>query len=143
MGEGSLSGWTEGVLMSIAFILIVGLVITNFNGMYDQDNQIGLGTNTTAQTEDFITYADDAGNEVAGGSADFDSASGITLKSSWGITVEAFKITATFITGGWIEDVFNMINLGEAGQIWAKYLRVIWILSLIFAILYILFKVVA
>jgi len=141
MGEGSLSGWTEGILLSIAFVLVMGLVVTNFNGMYGEDHQIGLGTNTTANS--FINYQDTAGDQISGGEADFDSASGITLKSSWGITKGVFGIVGEFITGGWIEDVFTMINLGEAGQIWANYLRVLWILSLIFAVLYILFKVVA
>jgi len=141
MGEGSLSGWAEGALLSIAFVLVLGLVIANLNGIYDKDNQIGLGVNTTA--DDFIDYSNDAANKISGGSADFNSASGITLKDSWGITKQAFKITGSFITGGWVEDVFYMMNMGEAGQIWAKYIRVLWILSLIFAILYILFKVVA
>ena len=141
MGAGSLSGWAEGILFSLAFVLILGLVVVNFNGLYDQDNQIGLGTNTTADA--FTNYQDTAGDQILGGEADFDSASGITLKSSWGVTKEVFNIVASFLTGGWIEQVFEMMNLGEAGQIWAKYLRIIWILSLIFAILYILFKVVA
>jgi len=141
MGEGSLSGWTEGILLSIAFVLILGLVITNFNGIYEENNQLGLGTNTTA--ESFINYQDTAGGLITGGEADFDSASGITLKSSWGITKEVFRIVSSFLTGGYIEDVFEMMNLGEAGQTYAKYIRVLWVLSLIFAILYILFKVVA
>lgn len=141
MGAGSLSGWAEGILFSLAFVLILTVVVINFNGMYNKDNQIGLGTNTTA--EDFTDYQDTAGNKILGGEVDFDSASGITLKESWGITKRVFKITTEFLTGGWIEQVFYMMNLGEAGQIWAKYLRIIWILSLIFSILYILFKVVA
>lgn len=141
MGEGSLSGWTEGILLSIAFVLVLGVVVTNLNGMYDEDHQVGLGTNTTA--ESFINYQDTAGGQIIGGEADFDSGSGITLKSSWGVTKEVFNIVGSFLTGGWIEQVFEMMNLGEAGQIWAKYLRILWVLSLIFAILYILFKVVA
>lgn len=141
MGEGSLSGWTEGILLSIAFVLILGLVITNFNGMYNKNNQLGLGTNSTVS--DFEQYQNTGGNQIIGGEADFDSASGITLKSSWGITKEAFRIVGDFLTGGWIESVFNMMNLGEAGQIWAKYIRILYVLSLIFAVLYILFKVVA
>lgn len=141
MGEGSLSGWMEGILLSLAFVLVLGLVVTNFNGLYDKDNQIGLGTNSTANA--LIGYQDTAGGLITGGEADFDSGSGITLRSSWGITKEAFSIVGSFLTGGWIEQVVYMINLGEAGQIWAKYLRVLWVLSLIFAILYILFKVVA
>lgn len=141
MGEGSLSGWTEGILLSIAFVIVLGLVVTNFNGLYDENNQIGLGTNTTA--ESFTNYQDTAGDNILGGEADFDSASGITLRSSWGITKEVFNIVGSFLTGGWIEQVFEMMSLGEAGQVWAKYLRILWVLSLIFAILYILFKVKA
>ena len=141
MGAGSLSGWIEAILLSLTFVLILGLIVTNFNGLYNKNNQIGLGTNSTSSA--FVRYQDTAGDQILGGEVDFNSASGITLASSWGITKEVFNIVGTFLTGGWIENVFEMINLGEAGQIWAKYLRILWILSLIFAILYILFKVVA
>ena len=141
MGEGVISGWTEGILFSIAFVLILTLVVTNFNGIYDQDNQIGLGTNSTAN--EFINYQDTAGSQITGGEVDFESASGITLKSSWGVVKNIFSIVSNFLTGGWIEDIFTMTNLGEAGQIWAKYLRIVYVISLILAILYILFKVKA
>ena len=141
MAEGSLSGWTEGILLSIAFVLIFGIVATNFNGIYNKDYQVGLGTNTTANA--FKNYQDTAGDKISGGEADFNTASGITLTESWGMTKEVFNVVGDFLTGGWLEDVVYMMNLGEAGQIWAKYLRILWILSLIFAILYILFKVVA
>jgi len=141
MGEGSLSGWSEGILLSLAFVLVLGLVVTNFNGMYEEDYQLGLGTNTTANN--FIDYQDTASQQISGGEADFDSVSGITLKSSWGMTKEVFNIVASFITGGWIEQIFDFTNAGEGGQILAKFLRVLWFLSLVFAILYILFKVTA
>ena len=141
MGEGSLSGWSEGILLVIAFLTVFGIIVTNFNGMYDKDNQIGFGTNTTA--DDFIEYSDGADNKVRGGEADFDSNSGMTLKESWGITKGVYKIVMSFVTGGFIEEVFYYTNLGESGQSFALILRILWTLSLIFAILYILFKVVA
>lgn len=139
MGEGGLSNWSEGILLSLAFVLVLGIVVTNFNGMYGENKQIGLGTNNTATK--FIDYQKSASDKIEGGEADFDSLSGITLKSSWGITKEVFSITGSFITGGWIEQIFAYIHLEESGQVLAVYLRVIWFLSLIFAILYILFKV--
>lgn len=141
MGEGSLSGWSEGILLSLAFVIVLGLIVTNFNGLYEKDHQIGLGTNTTANQ--FVDYQGTASEQIRGGEADFDSLSGITLKSSWGITKEVFNIVGSFITGGWIEQIFEYSNAGEAGQTLAKYFRVLWFLSLIFAILYILFKVTA
>jgi hypothetical protein len=140
MGEGSLSGWTEGILLSIAFVLVLGIIITNFNGLYGRNEQLGLGTNTTS--EDFIKYQETASEQIRGGEATFDASQGITLKSSWGITKEAFNVVASFITGGWIEQVFEYSNLGEGGQVLAKYLRVLFFLSLVFALLYILFKII-
>jgi hypothetical protein len=141
MGEGVISGWIEGILFSLAFVLILGVAVTNFNGLYGEDHQIGLGTNTTADA--FSNYQDTAGGQITGGEVDFDSASGITLRSSWGVVKNVFSIVSNFLTGGWIEDIASMTNLGEAGQIYAKYLRIVWVLSLILAILYILFKVKA
>jgi len=141
MGEGSLSGWSEGILLTIAFLTVFGIIITNFNGMYDKNNQVGFGTNTTP--DEFIDYTNTADDKVRGGEADFDSNSGMTLKESWGITKGVYKIVMSFVTGGFIEDAFYYTNLGEAGQSFAVILRILWTLSLIFAILYILFKVVA
>lgn len=139
MGEGSLSGWTEGILFVITFITVLGIVVTGFNSLYSKDNQLGLGTNTTAQS--YIDYQDSAGSQIIGGEADFDTASGLTVRSSWGVVKGAFNIVGSFLTGGFVEEVFNMMSLGEAGATWAKFIRIIWVLSLIFAILYILFKV--
>lgn len=141
MGEGSLSGWSEGILLTIAFLTVFGIIVTNFNGMYEKDNQVGFGTNTTADT--FIDYTGTADDKVRGGEAEFDSSSGMTLKESWGITKGVYKILVAFVTGGFIEDAFYYTNLGESGQSFAVILRILWTLSLIFAILYILFKVVA
>jgi len=141
MSEGSLSGWSEGILLVIAVIGVLAIIFTGFNGMYSKDHQLGFGTNTTADS--FIEYTDNANNLIEGGEADFDSNAGITLRSSWSITKQVFSIVRDFITGGFIEDLFNAMNAGEAGQTFAVYLRIIWFLSLIFAILYILFKVVA
>jgi len=141
MGEGSLSGWSEGILLIIAFLMIFSIIVTNYNGMYDKDNQVGFGTTTTP--DNFIDYSDSADDKVRGGEADFDSNSGMTLKESWGITKGVYKIVMSFITGGFIEDAFYYTNLGESGQSFALILRILWTLSLIFAILYILFKVIA
>lgn len=137
--KGSITGWTEGILLSIAFVLVFGIVVTNMNGLYSQDHQVGLGTSTSAN--ELINYQDTASAQISGGTANFDSASGITLSSSWGMLKEVFSIVGNFLTGGWIEQIFSYTNLGEAGQVIAQYLRVIWVLGLIFTIIYILFKV--
>lgn len=142
MGQGSLSAWTESILFIIAFIAITAVIVVNFNYLYDKDYQIGLGANTTVGDK-FINYQETASGAIEGGEADFTSLNGLTLKSSWEMSKTVFSIVGGFITGGFIEDSFRTMGLGESGLILAKWLRVLFFISLVFAILYILFKVIA
>ncbi len=34
MGEGAISWWTEGILLSLAFVLVLGVAVTQFIGIY-------------------------------------------------------------------------------------------------------------
>lgn len=140
MAQGSLSGWTEGILLTIAFIAVLGIIVTNMNGLYNRNEQIGLGVNTTP--DDFINYQQNADAKIKGSEANFDSLNGITLRSSWELTQNAYSVITKFITGGFIQELFYRMGTGEAGNTYAKYLQIIWFLGLIFAILYILFKVI-
>jgi len=139
MANATLSGWFEGIMFTLGFISILAIVVAGFNSLYSKNYEIGLGANTSES--EIINYQDSAGQKILGGEASFDSVSGLTLKSSWGIIKNAFSIVGNFLTGGFIEEAFGKINLGQSGAVWAKFLRIIFVLSLIFAILYILFKV--
>ena len=132
----SLSGWTEGILLSVLIVLILAGIITNMNGMYNQDHQIGLGTNTTKNA--YVDYQDTLQSQIASGEAEFSADQGLTLKSSWGILKSGVNIIWNFITGGWIETiVFYMKLPAEVALIF----RILYFLSIGFIILWILFKV--
>lgn len=140
MAGSSPSSWTEGILLSLAFVAILTLVIGGFNLMYNKNLDLGLSDNTTEQY--FVEYQTTAQNQIEGGEVQFDAQQGITLKSSYGMAVDAIKIAWSFISGGWIEKVATMWNVGEAGMIIARALRIIFFLSLVFGLLFALFKVV-
>ena len=132
----SLSGWTEGILLSVLIVMILGIVITNMNGMYNKDHQIGLGTNTTQNA--YVDYQDTLQNQIGSGEAEFSADQGLTLKSSWGILKSGVNIIWNFLTGGWIETiVFYMKLPAEVAIIF----RILYFLSIGFIILWILFKV--
>jgi hypothetical protein len=137
----SLSGWTEGIILSLAFVTILALVVANFNVMYGQDNSLPFADDSGAQ-QAFIEYQTTSQEQIAGGDVAFDAQQGITLKSSWGLAKDAVTISWNFITGGWIERVAASWNLGESATAIAKAIRIIYFLSLVFALLYALFKVV-
>jgi len=137
----SLSGWTEAIIFSLLFVGILGIVTVEFNLMYDETNEIPF-TDKSGATAKLENYMDTGSEQVEGGEVEFDAQTGITLKSSWGLITSLTSIVWSFISGGWIESIISAWNLGEAGGQLAFYLRIIYFISLIFAILYGLFKVV-
>ncbi len=135
------SSWTEGIIFSLMFLGILSLITVGFNNLYGGNNSIPIADNSGAEGL-FITYANTSQQQIEGGEVDFNAQQGITLKSSYGILKDVTKICWSFISGGWIEQIIGAWNLGEAGTILAKGLRILYFLSLVFALLYGLFKVV-
>jgi len=132
----SMTGWSEGILLAVLFVLVLATIITNFNQMYGGSNNLGLGTNTTKDA--FVDYQDTLSSEIKGGEADFESSSGLTLKSSWGIIKTGMSIIWDFLTGGWIETIVNYMH---APSEVALIFRILYFLSIGFIILKLLFKV--
>lgn len=137
---GNISGWTEGIILTVAFIAVLGVVIAAFNLLYNQNYDLGLSDDSNA-TQLFITYQDTANDKISGGDVEFDSDQGITLKDSYGLAKDAINVVWLFFGGGFIEKLASSWNVGEGGMILAKALRVIYFLSLVFALLYALFKI--
>jgi hypothetical protein len=138
---GSIQGWTEGIILSLVFVAVLTLVVGNFNLMYGKSYSLPFSDNSGSE-QLFINYQDTAQSQIKGGEAQFDAQQGITLKSSWGLAKDAVTITWNFLSGGWIEQTVSAWNIGEAGTALARGLRIIYFLSLVFALLYALFKVV-
>jgi len=137
---GNLSGWTEGILLTLAFLTISGIIFSAMNVQYGTNHNLGLTDDSNA-TQLFINYQDTAVEQITGGEVDFDAQNGITLKSSYGLAKDAISIAWTFITGGFIENLAQAWNVGQGGLVFARILRVIYFLSLVFALLFALFKV--
>ena len=137
----NVSNWTEGIILSLAFLAIFGIILGAFNLMYSKNYDSGIVDNSNSEAL-FITYQDTAQTQIKSGEATFDATQGITLKSSWGLAKDATVIVWGFVTGGFIENLAEKLNLGESGMLLAKALRVLYFLSLVFALLYALFKVV-
>lgn len=136
----SLNSWTETILFSIGFILILGFLVAGMNSLYNQDNNIPIiGNNSLNEFEEYLGNSTNTINE---GEVVFNQEQGITLKSSYALVKGLLSIIWNFITGGWINDVISLLNLGDVGYTLALLLRILYFVSVILALLYILFKVV-
>ena len=79
----SVSGWAEGILFSLLFLSLFGLVVAGFNLQYGRNYSLGVSDNTT-QTK-FIRYMNTSETQIKGGEVAFDAQQGISLKSSYGM----------------------------------------------------------
>jgi len=131
-----MSGWTEGILLSILLVAVLGIVVAGMNVKYGQNYDIGLGADTTESA--YIEYQDTLDREIGGGEVEFSANQGLTLKSSWGIIKSGINIIWNFLTGGWIESIVAYMHLPSVVGV---ILRILYFISVGFIILTILFKV--
>jgi len=137
----SLQGWAEGILISLLFVSVLTATIVELNVQYGKSYIVPFSDKSGAENL-FIEYQDTAETQISGGEVAFDSSQGITLKSSWGLIKDVTSVIWNFITGGWISDIISYLNLGIVGTALALFMRVLFFISVIFSIVYILFKVV-
>lgn len=139
---GNITNWTEGILISIMAVLLILIIAANFNVMYGQNNNLGsLGSKANSSEKLFVNYQTTTQDKISGSDVEFDASNGISLKSSYGIVTDAMNLIWGVLSGGWIEESIGFMNLGEAGSILGKGLRILYLFSLISALLYALFKV--
>lgn len=138
----SISGWVEGIVLSLLLVAMVGIIITDMNHLYGKtSNPVleGLGLKSNESKNLFTGYQTTLQSEVTTGEAEFDASQGLTLKSSWGILKNIADIVWKFIGGGWIEIITtDWIGLDP---VFGSMFRVLYFISIGLIILYLLFKV--
>jgi hypothetical protein len=154
-----LSGWTETILLSITFVIVIIIGIAGMNGLYGKDNVVPLiGNHTMTVFNSFdssqadivgngtmgnlINYANNSQSNILGGTILTGSVFGINIAQSYKILLGVVDLVWTFISGNWISNVVGMMMLGSSGMWLGTVFQIIWILSILFGLLYIFFKVV-
>lgn len=133
----TMEGWTEGIVFSVLFVIILGgVVFTGMNNTYDGDLQIeGLDTSSVQST--FENLQESQQEKIDGGDATFQSDSGLTLSTSWDMIKSILSMVLGFLGGGWVEALVSYLHLPA---IVGVIIRGLWIVTLGFIILGILFS---
>jgi hypothetical protein len=135
----SMKGWTEVILFSLLFVVMLTAVLAHFNAKYEKDYSVGLDT---SGMDEFTAYVGSADDQVRGGEVEH-TAEGLTLKSSWAVAKGIYSTVWSFFNGSWINviiiGIFKME--GVVGITVALILRTMFLASLIFLIIKLFFKV--
>lgn len=136
----SLSGWSEAALGMILMLGALMIIVGFMNAKYNQNNDPTFGMSTNSTLDSFKDYQGTLQTGMEG-EASTNSINGVSLVSSWGMIKTGLNIVFNFVTGGWINNAVGLLSLGEIGNNLALILRLLFILSIGFILIKILFKV--
>jgi len=134
----SFSGWVEVILIVVLFLGVFTGVVNEMNRMYGVDFDLGGISDTYNATDLAMTnYVDSSTDKILEGEPET-SSDGLTLKTSWGIMTGISSVVWNFFSGGFIERILvDWIKLpSEVG----RTVRILFVLSIIFAVIALLFR---
>lgn len=132
--------WVETIVISVALVVLMGLVISDMNEIHGKDNSLaGLPTDSYKTAID--NYQENMNEKTTGGEVSFLSALGLTLSTSWDIIVSTTSLLWGFIAGNWISTI--LIDYMGLPIIIGWALRSIFYMAIGFLILKILFRIKA
>jgi hypothetical protein len=135
----SLAGWTETALFVTLFMLLIAMLITNLNVTLDEDYDSSFGApDRLSDIQDRLSgYQDTLQQGVTEGKTT-SSGDGLSWTKTWSIITAGADIMWRFLTGGFIEDVVNMIGLPV---IFGEILRILFVLSIGFILIKLVLRV--
>ena len=137
----TLQNWTEGIIIGMLFVVIFTTVVTQgMNTSYNKTNEV-VGLNTENIQSSVNEYQSSMTDKIRGGEVSFLSAVGMTLSTSWDVIISTLNLIWQFMAGGWIHTI--VIDYMHLPTALALILQSMYILSIGFIILRILFKVKA
>ena len=130
----TLGTWIGAIIMSAAFMIMLGLAMTTMNSDYSasQDPTAGLGNSGTNVLDDFEDLESTIDENLQQGDVSFLESIGLSLSTSWVILKVTWGTIGSFLTGGWIERAAQMAHIPHA---FAGALRVLFVLSIGFILI--------
>ncbi len=140
------SSWTETIVFTMAALLIITLVImgsmdAQYGKNYGSQMSGGLADNSNS-TSLFIQNNANLYNQTKSGTVGFNSL-GISLTTSWTMILNLIDTIFAFLSGGFILNLINALDVGAAGTILATALITVWWAGILYFGIYLLFKVKA
>lgn len=136
----TLQGWSEGIIFTVLFIIVFGIVVVGMNNLYEKEHTVA-GLETEEIENALEGYQSGMEEKYRGGEASFLAQVGLTLKTSWDIIFSTMNLIWYFLTAGWIQTITT--DYMKLPAVVGFFLRMTYFLSVGFIVLKILFKVKA
>lgn len=135
-------GWTELMLISVAFLfLFIGIIVdlnVQYNKNFDPSLGVGLETDANSTMAKFVDYQKSLQSTVSSSDIEFTGVFGIVLKSSYSLLLITVQLFWTLISGGWI---VKAILLMKMPLILGTILQILYLIAIGYGLLRVLFRI--
>lgn len=136
----SLSGWTEAAIGIGLVVAAIGVIIFSMNVEYGQsyDPTFNISTDATQQLLQDYQGTLETGID---GEAQSSAQGGINVVTSWSIIKAGLSMVWSFVTGGFVDNTIGLLPLGNLHTPVSLAFRLLFIFSIGFILIKILFKI--
>jgi hypothetical protein len=136
----SLSGFTEASLGIFLVMMCLLIIVSTMDHDYSQNHDSSFGINMSDTRTALEGYQ---GNVETGlkGETNTDSTGIISVFQSWALAKAGIRIVLDFVTGNFITNAVNLLNLGAIGFYLGLVLRLLFVFALGYIFIKILFRV--
>lgn len=135
-GEATFGGWTTAVLLVLlAIVIVTTQILIPMNSTYNQSFSVGLDTSAI---EDFEAARQTADSTLSTSTVE-QTTEGLSLTEAWSIGKMIYKAIVNFLTGGFVDNL--LVNILGLPAIVGMVVRILFLMSLIFIIIYLFMKV--
>ena len=134
--EATFGGWTTAVLLVLlAIVIVTTQILTPMNTTYNQTFSVGIDTSAIS---DFEATRQSADAKLSNSTVE-QTSEGLSLTEAWSIGKIIYNAVASFLTGGFIDNL--LVNILGLPAIVGTVMRILFLMSLIFIIIYLFMKV--
>jgi hypothetical protein len=140
----ALTAWIEAVVIIVFFIVALGIIGSKMNEDYSgisTSHDLTYGLNSNATQNALIALEEDFSNSTTEGQMSFSTFGWFIISTVPHMLYSTVSLLITFVSGGFINSIVGMLQIGEFTNIVTIVLRLLWVLGLIFVLIKLVLKV--
>lgn len=134
--------WIEVILFIVLFVSALAIIGSNMNGLYDENYDYSFGLVTNDTKAEIESYQETLVNSTSEGQASQTAFLPLVLTTVPHMLMTVNSIIINFISGGFINTLVDLMNLGDYGNIIIVIFKLMYFIAIMFILIKIITKVV-
>lgn len=131
----------EIMLISILFVVALGIIGTNMNSLYGQNKDMSFGLVTNQTLSDLKSTQATLDTATQEGTSSFSALGIFTLTTLPKMLLTTLNLIKGFLLGTWIRSLIELMNLGDYSGIIITIFQILYFIMLIFILIKLILRI--